>query len=77
MIITNKNRKKEIIIPEILPLLPIRDIAVFPYMVIPLAVGREKSIKALDEAMLHNRLIFLPIICISTLLFQEKCLVFS
>ena len=33
------------------PLLPLRDIIIFPYMVVPLFVGREKSINALDQAM--------------------------
>ena len=33
------------------PLLPLRDVVVYPHMVIPLFVGREKSIRALDEAM--------------------------
>lgn len=42
-----------------LPLLPLRGILVFPYMVIHLDVGREKSIKALEEAMLQEREIFL------------------
>ena len=46
-------------IPEILPLLPIRDMVVFPYMIVPLVVGREKSIRALDEALKGDRLIFL------------------
>ena len=46
-------------IPDSLPLLPIRDIVVFPYMIAPLVVGREKSIRALDEALKQNRLIFL------------------
>ncbi|HLD29091.1 MAG TPA: LON peptidase substrate-binding domain-containing protein, partial [bacterium] len=46
-------------IPSRLPLLPVRDIVVFPAMVLPLAVGREKSIKALEEAMAGKRLIFL------------------
>jgi len=46
-------------IPEMLPLLPVRDIVVFPYMVLPLFVSREKSIKALEEALSKDRLIFL------------------
>jgi ATP-dependent Lon protease len=45
--------------PEMLPLLPVRDIIIFPYMVLPLFVSREKSIKALEEALSQNRLIFL------------------
>lgn len=46
-------------IPSRLPLLPVRDIVIFPAMVLPLAVGRDKSIKALEEAMSSHRLIFL------------------
>ena len=46
-------------LPETLPLLPVRDIVVFPYMVLPLFVSREKSIKALEEALSKDRLIFL------------------
>lgn len=42
-----------------LPLLPLRGMIVFPYMIIPLDVGREKSINALEEAMLNERLIVL------------------
>ena len=42
-----------------LPLLPLRDIVVFPYMVIPLFVGRERSIHALDAAMASGKEIFL------------------
>ncbi|HWV38648.1 MAG TPA: endopeptidase La [Vulgatibacter sp.] len=37
------------------PLLPLRDIIVFPHMVVPLFVGREKSIAALEEAMAHDK----------------------
>jgi ATP-dependent Lon protease len=44
---------------EVLPLLPLRGMIVFPYMVIPLDVGRDKSISALEEAMVHDRLIVL------------------
>ena len=42
-----------------LPLLPLRELLVFPHTVVPLFVGREKSVRALDEAMAHNREIFL------------------
>lgn len=42
-----------------MPLLPLRDIVVFPYMVIPLFVGREKSIAALQQAMASDKEIFL------------------
>jgi len=42
-----------------LPLLPLRDIIVFPHMVVPLFVGREKSINALEEAMAGDRQILL------------------
>ncbi|OFV89357.1 MAG: endopeptidase La [Acidobacteria bacterium RBG_16_68_9] len=41
------------------PLLPLRDIIVFPHMVVPLFVGRQKSIKALEEAMNRNKFILL------------------
>src|SRR3954453_17447438 len=42
-----------------LPLLPLRDVGVFPHMVIPLFVGRPKSIKALEAAMEAGRRIML------------------
>src|SRR5246127_1355062 len=41
------------------PLLPLRDIIVFPHMVVPLFVGRQKSIKALEEAMAKQKFILL------------------
>src|SRR5918995_4326974 len=45
--------------PTHLPLLPLRDVVVFPHMVIPLFVGRPKSIKALEVAMEAGRQIML------------------
>jgi len=44
---------------KILPVLPLRDIVVFPHMVVPLFVGREKSVKALDEIMQGEKQILL------------------
>ncbi len=43
----------------IVPLLPLRDVVVFPYMIVPLFVGREKSINALESAMKQENEIFL------------------
>jgi ATP-dependent Lon protease len=45
--------------PEIYPVLPLRDIVVFPYMIVPLFVGREKSIAALEEVMRTDKQILL------------------
>jgi ATP-dependent Lon protease len=44
---------------ELLPILPLRDVVVYPHMVIPLFVGRDRSIKALDHAMHSNKQILL------------------
>ena len=44
---------------EVLPVLPLRDIVVFPHMIVPLFVGREKSIKALEEVMREEKCIVL------------------
>ena len=46
-------------IPDELPLLPVRDIVIFPYMVLPLFVGRDISIKAIEAALASDRLLFL------------------
>ncbi len=51
---TNKTTRK-----QVLPLLPLRGLTVFPYMILTFDVGRDKSIKALDEAMIKNQMIFL------------------
>jgi len=48
-------------IPDVIPLLPIRDIVIFPYMMIPLFVGREISINAVNEALARDRHIFLVV----------------
>ncbi|MFP4398057.1 MAG: endopeptidase La, partial [Desulfonatronovibrio sp.] len=60
----NKNKQEleeakageaEIDIPSTMPLLPVRDIVIFNYMILPLFVGREKSVQAIDTALNNNR----------------------
>ncbi len=46
-------------IPDTIPLLPIRDIVIYPYMMLPLFVGRNVSIRAVEESLERDRLIFL------------------
>jgi ATP-dependent Lon protease len=46
-------------IPQRLPVLPLRDVVVFPYMIFPVLVGRESSLKAVNQALEHNKFIFL------------------
>src|SRR3989449_394809 len=51
--------EQQITIPDILPVLPMPDMVVFPYMIIPLFVNRERSAKAVDQALAENRMILL------------------
>ena len=44
---------------ELLPVLPLRDIVVFPHMIVPLFVGREKSVRALEAVMREDKQILL------------------
>ncbi len=46
-------------IPKELPVLTLRDIVVYPFIIVPLSVSREKSIKAIDRALADNRMILL------------------
>jgi ATP-dependent Lon protease len=48
---------EEINMPNTLPVLPLRDMVVFPYMIMPLFVGRDFSIKAIDEALSKDRMV--------------------
>ncbi len=49
----------ELDIPEIIPLLPVRDVVIFTDMLLPLFIGRERSIRAIEEAVTQDRLILL------------------
>ena len=46
-------------IPSVLPSLPLRDIVIYPFMIVPLFVSRDKSIRAVEEALNENRMIVL------------------
>ena len=54
-----KLENQQVNVPEVLPLLPVRDIVVFSYMILPLFVGREGSLQAVNKAMAGDKLIFL------------------
>lgn len=54
-----EDRDQKLQIPESLPVLLLRDIVVFPYMIVPLFVGREKSKNAIDNALSSHRMILL------------------
>ncbi len=54
-----QNKEEKLIIPAELPLMPVRDVVVSPSMILPLFVGRERSIRAIEEANKNNRIVFL------------------
>jgi ATP-dependent Lon protease len=54
-----ETEKELLTLPDTLPLLPVKDVVVFPYMVLPLFINREKSIKSLEAALSKDRLLFL------------------
>jgi ATP-dependent Lon protease len=56
----NETAKEEAIkIPDVLPVLPLKDLVIFPFIIVPLSVSREKSINAVDQALAENRVIML------------------
>jgi ATP-dependent Lon protease len=46
-------------LPDVLPVLPLKDAVIFPYVIVPLSVGRDKSVQAVDQALAGDRLILL------------------
>ena len=51
--------EEQLVVPEVIPLLPVRDVVIFPYMIVPLFVSREASINAVDAALSKDRLVFM------------------
>src|SRR5437868_3447664 len=56
---TAAEEPQQVKIPDMLPVLPLPDAVVFPYMILPLFVNREKGAKAVDQSLSENRMILL------------------
>ena len=54
-----RNTEEQVRIPDELPILPLRDMVVYPFIIAPLSVAREVSIRAVDSALAENRMILL------------------
>jgi len=54
-----QHNEERILVPPVLPVLPLRDVVLFPHMIYPLLVGRPFSVEALQRAMMEERLLFL------------------
>lgn len=50
---------EQLVVKPRLPLLPLRDVVIFPYMIYPLLIGRQMTVNALQEAMVKDKLVFL------------------
>src|SRR6266404_1666666 len=51
--------QQQVTIPDVLPVLPLPDVVVFPYMIVPLFVNRDRSAKAVDQALSESRMVLL------------------
>ena len=56
---SESRQEEQIQIPEILPVVPLPDVVTFPYMIVPLVVSVDRAIRAVDQALTQNRLVFL------------------
>jgi ATP-dependent Lon protease len=52
-------QEESVKVPDVLPVLPLKDTVVFPYIILPLSVGRDKSVVAVDRALAESRVIML------------------
>ena len=46
-------------LPDIMPVLPLKDVVTYPFIILPLSVGREKSVRAVDQALAEHRVLML------------------
>ena len=54
---TEGDADKDLVVPDTLPILPLRNTVLFPGVVLPITVGRDKSIKAVNDAYKHDKLV--------------------
>ena len=54
-----ESREENVSIPDVLPVMALKDTVLFPFVMVPLSVGRERSVAAVDQALAENRLILL------------------
>jgi len=55
----DEEQEEVVHVPDELPVMALKDVVLFPFVIVPLSVGREKSVKAVDTALAENRLILL------------------
>ena len=53
------SREEPIKLPDVLPVLPLKDVVVFPYIILPLSIGRDASVQAVDQALSEHRVVML------------------
>src|SRR5512136_3327224 len=52
-------REETVAIPDVLPAMALKDAVMFPFVMVPLSIGRERSVAAVDQALAENRLLLL------------------
>ncbi len=55
----NEPHDETLVLPDVAPVLPLKDVVVFPYIIVPLSIGRDKSVQAIDQALTANRILVL------------------
>ncbi len=59
VIVPELDQTEGVHVPDVLPVMALKDVVLYPYVIVPLSVGRERSVRAVDQALAENRLILL------------------
>jgi ATP-dependent Lon protease len=54
-----EHREDGVSIPDVLPAIALKDAVLFPFVMVPLSIGRDRSVAAVDQALAENRLLLL------------------